>query len=408
MSRTWQRRFVILVALLLLGSVALTQVSAQADGWQASYWNNTLLSGAPVITRVDPQINFNWGSGSPHPSINADNFSARWTRTVNLTRGVYEFTMRTDNGGRLYVNNQLVLSEWWDHPPRTDTVRVSIAGGNVPIRMEMYERTFAAEAQLSWRKVSDTLPPTTTPPRPTATPTRRPPTATPTRVPPTATPQPSGVWLAQYYDNVYLTGSPILTRRETQIDNDWGFGSPAPGVPNDHFSVRWTGVLDLPIGTYRFSTITDDGVMMWINNQLLINQWFDHSAQFFDTIYRHGGGPLPVRVEYYERTGSAVARVGALRIGDLPTQVPPPPTAAPTAVPTATPLPNAGTCTIYNVYVLNVRQSPSLNSAVVTRVVRGEVTTFTGLRSGAWMQIRTAAGVTGWINYYYCLQGPVR
>ena len=53
--------------------------------------------------RDDPEIAFEWLSGSPDPSVNDDQFSARWTRTVNFEEGEYQFNIYRDDGARLLL-----------------------------------------------------------------------------------------------------------------------------------------------------------------------------------------------------------------------------------------------------------------------------------------------------------------
>jgi hypothetical protein len=63
-------------------------------------------------------VDFNWGTGSPDPSIAADNFSARWTGQVQpVSTQAYTFYTVSDDGVRLWVNNQLVIDNWTDHAP---------------------------------------------------------------------------------------------------------------------------------------------------------------------------------------------------------------------------------------------------------------------------------------------------
>ena len=59
--------------------------------WRGEYYNNPHLDGAPILVRNDVSVNFDWGSGSPGPGIPADNFSARWSRSVNFPAGTYRF-----------------------------------------------------------------------------------------------------------------------------------------------------------------------------------------------------------------------------------------------------------------------------------------------------------------------------
>ncbi|MEZ4618050.1 MAG: PA14 domain-containing protein [Caldilineaceae bacterium] len=88
MSMFFRRSLTLLLLLTLL--LPLAQAAQAQDyqprftdpGWQASYWNNRSLAGAPTLQRTDDQLNFNWGLGAPDPSLPVDNFSARWTRTL--------------------------------------------------------------------------------------------------------------------------------------------------------------------------------------------------------------------------------------------------------------------------------------------------------------------------------------
>jgi len=103
-----------------------------------------------------------------------------------------------------------------------------------------------------------------------------------------------------------------LTRVDTTVNFNWGSGAPASGVTADNFSVRWTGRVQAPVtGTYRFSTVSDDGIRLWINGQLVINNWTDH-AQTTNTsaaISLTAGVRYTVTLEYYEKGGSAIARL---------------------------------------------------------------------------------------------------
>jgi large repetitive protein len=113
-----------------------------------------------------------------------------------------------------------------------------------------------------------------------------------------------------YFSGVALAGTALLTRFEA-IDFDWGTGSPAASVPADGFSVRWTGfVRATSTGTYRFRTVSDDGVRVWVNGQQLINNWTDHAptTNTSGNISLTAGQRYAVTVEYYERGGGATMR----------------------------------------------------------------------------------------------------
>ena len=155
--------------------------------WRGDYWNNPSLNGDPTVTRNDDVIDFNWRTGSPDPRIPYDDFSARWQRTQYFDGGTWHFTLRVDDGARLFIDDVLVIDAWQDGS-RTAEAEVTLGRGNRRLRVEYYERSGLAIAQMSFNQVVPITPsplPTHTP-RPTRTPV---PTAIPmaTAIPPTAT-----------------------------------------------------------------------------------------------------------------------------------------------------------------------------------------------------------------------------
>jgi hypothetical protein len=115
---------------------------------------------------------------------------------------------------------------------------------------------------------------------------------------------------ADYYDNIDFTGL-AGTRVDNRVDFDWGGQAPFAGMDQDSFSVRWTGVVEAPTsGVYTFSTLSDDGVRLWVDGLLLINNWSDHApAENSGSIVLAGGQRYDIRVDYYERTGGAIMRL---------------------------------------------------------------------------------------------------
>ena len=69
-----------------------------------------------------------------------------------------------------------------------------------------------------------------------------------------------------------------FTRCEATIANTWGAGGPGNGLPNDSFSVRWSGSFTFPTGTSTFNATADDGVRLWVDGVLLIDKWIDQGA----------------------------------------------------------------------------------------------------------------------------------
>ncbi len=126
-------------------------------GLRGEYFDNMRLEGAPVMTRTDPQVDFNWGAGSPDGRIPPDRFSVRWTgKLVPVRSGMYELGMTTDDGFRLYLDGKLVVDQWVDQANQTGSVRIRLEEGrSYDLRAEYYENEGAAAARLGWIEETD-------------------------------------------------------------------------------------------------------------------------------------------------------------------------------------------------------------------------------------------------------------
>jgi len=119
---------------------------------------------------------------------------------------------------------------------------------------------------------------------------------------------------AQYYKdpgNGTHFATLVLTRVDPTVNFTWT-GSPAAGVTSDNFSVRWTGRVQAPVsGTYRFTTVSDDGIRLWVNGVRVINNWTDHSSTTNTSsgISLTAGVKYTITLEYYEHTGQATAKL---------------------------------------------------------------------------------------------------
>lgn len=94
-------------------------------------------------------------------------------------------------------------------------------------------------------------------------------------------------------------------RIDAQVDFEWA-GAPVGEVDPDHFSVRWSGWLDVPAaGTYTFLTDNDDGVRVWVDDQLVIDDWVMHSIKHNEGTVDLPAGFVPIRVDYFDFTSTA-------------------------------------------------------------------------------------------------------
>jgi len=119
--------------------------------------------------------------------------------------------------------------------------------------------------------------------------------------------------LGSYFANMTLAGSPAGQRIDGPLDFDWGAGTPGvPGVGADNFSVRWVGFVTPSVsGSYTFRTRSDDGVRLYIDGVLVIDNWTDHGPTNDDSapIALNAGQRYTVTMEYYENGGGAVAQL---------------------------------------------------------------------------------------------------
>jgi len=242
--------------------------------WRGEYFPNVTLVGAPVVTRNDVTVDFNWGRNAPATGLPVDGFSARWTRALVFEEGLYRFHAVVDDGARLYVDDTLVIDAWQDGGRHEVTADRALANGNHSLRVEYYERAGDALIQVWWEKLP-------------------------------AYPD----WRGEYWSNRSLSGNPALVRNDAAIDFKWGQGAPAAGLPADNFSARWTRAAKFESATYRFHVLVDDGARLWVDDQMIVDTWRDGAAREVTADYALAQGTHRLRFEFYERTGEARIRV---------------------------------------------------------------------------------------------------
>jgi hypothetical protein len=126
---------------------------------------------------------------------------------------------------------------------------------------------------------------------------------------------PTDFWRGEYFNNTSLSGLPVFVRNESSLNFNWGGGSPAPGVvTEDRFSVRWTRTFFLDAGTYRFAVTADDGVRMFVNGALVVDQWHDQVATSYGADVAVTSGAATVVIEYYENIDQSVIDFSFARV----------------------------------------------------------------------------------------------
>ena len=272
-------------------------VFGTGTGLTGTYFNNADFTGS-TVKRTDSTVDFDWGTGSPATGIVGNTFSTRWLGEIQaLESGTYRFRTLSDEGVRLWVNGQLLINDWSAHALKIDTsAAVTLAAGTkYEIKMQYYDNASAAVAKLRWLRPGQSAYAT---------------------VPKTQLYVPGEGLAATYFDNIDFTGTTV-SRIDPTVNFNWGKGAPATGIGADTFSVRWTGRIEaIESGTYTFQTHSDDGVRLWVNGQLIINNWTDHATTYDSgTIALLAGQHYDIRLEFYENGSGAVIELDWMRPG---------------------------------------------------------------------------------------------
>jgi acetyl esterase/lipase len=278
-----------------LEAVPASQLIPTQTGLRGEYFAGTSLATQRLV-RVDAAIDFNWGFGPPNPSVPGDGFSARWTgRIVPRFTDSYTFQSVNDDGLRVWIDGNLVISDWAAHPPATNTSAAValMAGQPYDITVEYFENTSSAVAQLYWSSPQQ-----------------------PKQIVPATQFRTESAGQQRGLRGQYFTDTGMATQKlvrvDAAIDFNWAFGAPATTMPTDKFAVRWTGkIVPASSESYTFHTVTDDGARLWVNGQLLVNDWNNHATTTNTSVAvaLMAGQTYDIRFEYYDNVSEAIARL---------------------------------------------------------------------------------------------------
>lgn len=311
-------------------TVAMTGVAhPPGDGLSATYFDTPDLIGG-AVTRIDPQVDFDWGGAAPAPGIGADEFSATWTgQALPNTTEVYTFYTESDDGVRLWINGALVIDQWIAHGSREDTGSVSlVAGQAVDLRMEYWQGWGGAVARLSWSSptlLKQVIPQVQLFSGGGASPGTGGATGAAGAPGPDGSAGAGGAdatggtsgsggtvgagsgLQATYFDQMDLTGQSV-SRLDPKVSFDWSGTSPAPGIPATAFSARWIGQLLAPTSeTFSISATADDGVRVWLGGALIIDGWQEEAATTYTAqVPLVAGQHYDLKVEYFQGWGGAI------------------------------------------------------------------------------------------------------
>ncbi|MDR0415045.1 MAG: RICIN domain-containing protein [Prevotellaceae bacterium] len=280
-------------------------LNGTGDGLTAEYYNgkgfNTMKA-----RQIDTIVSFNWREGKIHPECDADNVSVRWQGKIEpRTTGEYTFYVNSDNGRRLWVNNQLIIDKWLDdYDVEYSGVITLQAGRFYDVKLEYFESNGGAYCHLEW---SSPRQPREIIPRSQLYSVGNSAGAGENLI---ACGTGDGL-AAEYYN-----GLEFNTLRAVQVDTTISFSWPKGQVHQScnvsDISVRWQGKIEpRDSGEYTFFVSCDNGGRrLWINDRLIVNRWIDgFNEESQGKITLHAGELYDIKIEYFKGAGNAYFRL---------------------------------------------------------------------------------------------------
>ena len=248
--------------------------------WHADLYREPWVEFGWVARQDDRAIQYDWGNECPAvvwPYF-CDSFSVGWTAEPLFQAGSHRIHLYADDGYQLYFDGtKIAEGGWYDGQGggRTDVTYdfdVDLLSQH-EITYNFHDRGSLAEARL-WIEYLE-----------------------------------HPYWKAEYYGNKDLGGDPVVVKQEAAVFYDWGFGKPYRALPHsDRFSARWTGQRYFHAGAYRLGLFVDDGVRLWVDGELLVDEWHAARAEYHSRLVYLDTGYHDVVVEYFEDAGEAEIR----------------------------------------------------------------------------------------------------
>jgi len=224
-----------------------------------------------VATHDHEVADFTWQTPEmADPALTLPTYSVRWTGQVQaILSGSMTFYTTSDDGVRLFIDDQLVIDDWRDHDTTDDAAAVTVAAGRkYNVRLELKESGGGAEIDFGWGNAClprETIPAAQLYPSYTGL------------VCPAPAPG-SGTGLrGEYFGDQDFTDLRV-THDSESVDWDFIGGPPDHAVGPDQFSVRWTGeLLARYTGPTTLHTISSGAVRVWLDGRLVIDDWTPHA-----------------------------------------------------------------------------------------------------------------------------------
>lgn len=158
--KTFLRWFSVASLIVVLMAATVAPASAQTGNlWQVNFWPNNSWSGSPTATQWPSILAYNWGTGSPDPSIPPDNFSARATNSGWFAAGTYIFTAQADDEIQLMIDGVVRLTTIGaGMSGKSVNVSLALGEGWHSLQVDYREFTGLAYLFLTWNTSAPTPP----------------------------------------------------------------------------------------------------------------------------------------------------------------------------------------------------------------------------------------------------------
>jgi hypothetical protein len=242
-------------------------------------------------TRIDHSLDFAWSSASPDIDVPGDSFSARWTGALRApVAGRYKFVVHHDDDVRMWIDERLVIE-------RGDVGRaeafIELTGKPQSLRVELQDLHGGAGLSVAWvvpgAEGESLIPPDCL--------FADKESADRLAGKPWTLPKGRGLRAEIFAGRDFQ--KPFLARTEPDIDHNFQNATPDPRLPTA-FSIRFSGYLKAPKpGRYKLTACVDDGIRLWLDNQLLLERWPSHVADH-DITVDLTGKPHALVLEYHQ------------------------------------------------------------------------------------------------------------
>ena len=245
--------------------------------WEGTYYRLPWAESGKMYTKNDAAIQFEWGEDCPEGLYLCDGFSVAWEAEPVFITGTHRIYVFADDGYQLYMDGTLLQEGGWydgqDGGREDDYYQLEFSQTEQhEITYKFQDRGGLAEARLWLQDMEHPK------------------------------------WTVEYYNNMELGGAPSAVKTDSVIFHDWQWGKPDKSVYSDRFSVRWIGQRTFPAGCYRFGVFADDGVRLWVDGELLIDEWHDGRDEYYAPATYLTSGEHEIIVEYYENQNEAEIR----------------------------------------------------------------------------------------------------